>query len=260
MSEETQEPSDRSECDPELKRHGVTVCTFHTSAKLAEDWVRMVAAFAGARVDWGHSYGYCVVRCFEYDYGRVRRTIRNCLPFLKASRFRWEPRQSAWQRFCYRLGRRVGRLWPLAALGLLACATEAPKPRPARSADPVTESMSEEIRDIGRTMAESSATMAQASRLIDQSIKQRQRIMQTIVIERGTMKGKRLDKFREICHRENGDVIFRGGARPFVCMGREPDCEEFEVPDAGPDAGLLTQCSESVPHFVVYQVAPESLY
>lgn len=101
-------------CDRELWTHGEVVCTFHARAKVAEDWVRMVAAFSGARVDWGYACGHCVVRCFGRDRRVVERTVQNCRPFLNAEGFQFAQRETAWTRFAYRVGRSVSRLWRLA--------------------------------------------------------------------------------------------------------------------------------------------------
>ncbi|HEX9640595.1 MAG TPA: hypothetical protein VGB13_04705 [Candidatus Krumholzibacteria bacterium] len=102
------------------------------------------------------------------------------------------------------------------------------------------------IRDTMQTMDEAGRIMQKASKLLRRT---------TVAVTEYPLKGQRLDKMRDLCHRENGDVKFRGDWGPFICDSREPDCEPLDS-----DAGSAGMCSEGPPHFIVYQVPTKALY
>lgn len=151
----------------------------------------------------------------------------------------------------FRLGANVA---PALALCLIACEHEAPSPAPAPSASQDPHATIESVR---RTMADSSQTMADSQRIMKAAGETMRKMSKRsiVAVVEYPLKGERLDKARELCHRKNGDVKFRGDWGPFVCWSREPDCEPLDS-----DAGSAGMCSEGGPVFELYQVPTKALY
>jgi hypothetical protein len=72
------------DCDPEIFKDGLAVCTFAAPAVVTEPWVKRVAADSGQRVDWHYSGGR-VNMLYLGDYAKVKASVEKLLPELDAA-------------------------------------------------------------------------------------------------------------------------------------------------------------------------------
>jgi hypothetical protein len=72
------------DCDPEIFKNGLAVCTFAAPSAVTEPWVKKVAADSGQRVDWHYSGGR-VNMLYLGDYASVRASVEKLLPELDAA-------------------------------------------------------------------------------------------------------------------------------------------------------------------------------